>query len=451
MKIGLGFVTGRKNFKSVLRTYISSFLENGLYGQGMSLDAFIAYDLGYMDTKTSDYRIIDRGDIHRVNNVHYIGKGSIQSDMASLINNGVLDYQEAQLLFGEGYGKKRNIIMYNAMINKIDYLLFLDDDEYPLVPVMSDENRLTWRGQDIAGTHLQSIGDADVTNGYHSGYISPIPYIDYNDVISEDDFRIFIEALSNDILNWDSIKCKLADDGVTYADERVIESGEVEEVVEIQGTKFISGSNLCINLSAHPDLIPPFYNPPKARGEDTFFSTCLTELKVLRVPCYAFHDGFQNYNCLLNGILPERLIRQEALSTANIQRFLKASIGWARYKPLLTYITHNDDYTYMIKQAQEKLKIEIPRFCEFFHTPDFAMIINEFQHYHDQVEEHFASFEKTKQAWRKVAVYAQSLEAPRHSSVPDAIPYYRNLEKHDHKVDRFPAAIAPIKAVVEPA
>ncbi|MGE5416609.1 MAG: hypothetical protein ACM3UZ_07590 [Acidobacteriota bacterium] len=445
MKIGLGFVTGRNNFKSVLRTYISSFIENGLYGQGMSLDAFIAYDLGYMGTKLSDYRIIDQGDIHRVNNVHYIGKETILNDISSLIKHGVLDFQESQLLFGEGYGKKRNIIMYNAIINKIDYLLFLDDDEYPLVPIKTGDNKLTWRGQDIAGCHLQSIGSADVTNGYHSGYISPIPYIEYNNVISEDDFRVFIEALSNDILNWDSIKCKMADDGVTYGDERLLESGEVAEVEEIHGTKFISGSNLCINLRANPESIPPFYNPPKARGEDTFFSTCLSELKVLRVPCYAFHDGFQNYNCLLNGVLPDRLIRQQALSAPNIQRFLKASIGWARYKPLLTYITHNNDYAYIIKNAKEKMQIEIPRFCEFFHTPEFEMIINEFQHYHDHVEEHFESFERTKQAWKKVAAYARSIDVPHHSIAPDVIPYYKELEKCYHILDRYPLTIEPVK------
>ncbi len=48
-------------------------------------------------------------------------------------------------------------------------------------------------------THLQYIREADVTSGYHCGYISPIPYLNYNSDLSETDFRTFIEAISNDI------------------------------------------------------------------------------------------------------------------------------------------------------------------------------------------------------------------------------------------------------------
>ena len=55
--------------------------------------------------------------------------------------------------------------------------------------------------------------------------------------------------------------------------------------------KFISGANLCFNLKNYKNF-PPFYNPPGARGEDTFLSTCLSECSVRKVPCYTFHDGF---------------------------------------------------------------------------------------------------------------------------------------------------------------
>ena len=90
--------------------------------------------------------------------------------------------------------------MYNAIMNKMDCLLFIDDDEYPLAPTRQDNQQLIWRGQDIIKTHLHHIQDADVTNGYHCGYISPIPHIEYNHQISEHDYQMYIDGLSNDIL-----------------------------------------------------------------------------------------------------------------------------------------------------------------------------------------------------------------------------------------------------------
>lgn len=60
--------------------------------------------------------------------------------------------------------------------------------------------------------------------GHHCGYISPIPKLDFNGKLSEDDFSIFIRSISNDIINWDPIKEKMNDGGVMYADLDVINS-----------------------------------------------------------------------------------------------------------------------------------------------------------------------------------------------------------------------------------
>ena len=301
--LGIGFVTGRKTFKNVLRTYMNSFVQNDLHNDGINLTLFIAYDLDYTNTRLSDYAIIDKDDLKHVSNIHYLGKTEIGQEVDFLTGEGVLTYKEAQLLFGDGYGKKRNIIMYNAIMNKMDCLLFIDDDEYPMAPTRQGNKQLIWRGQEIIKTHLQHIRDADITNGYHCGYISPIPHIEYNHQINEQDYHMFIDGLSNDILNWESIKGKIEDGGVSYADEKQMEAENFKEIAG-ENAKFVSGSNLCINLGSNVESIPPFYNPPRARGEDTFFSTCLGGLKVLRVPCHAFHDGFQQYNCLLTGVLP---------------------------------------------------------------------------------------------------------------------------------------------------
>ena len=107
-------------------------------------------------------------------------------------------------------------------------------------------------------THLKFNNDADITHGLHCGYISPIPYLSFNDVLTENDFRLFIEALSNDIITWDKMKqVTINQKGVTYSDEDILTNQHAYEVIEANGMKFISGANLCFNLTNYKK-IPPF-------------------------------------------------------------------------------------------------------------------------------------------------------------------------------------------------
>jgi hypothetical protein len=303
IKVGIGFATGRKNFKRILKTYLFNWRESDLTeSEKISLNLFVAYDLNYANTKSTDYTNINSQLLDMVDHTSFIGKEKIQEEIIELIQNQIITEKQSKLIFGRGYAAKRNIILYMALKENIDYLLFLDDDEYP-VAVTKTRSTAIWGGQQGLQTHLTHIKDADITNGYHCGYISPIPYIEFNDRLKESDFQIFIKAISNDIINWDTIKSVMENGGVTYSDTNVLVSEKVEEVRETNHTKFISGSNLCINLT-NPSRVNPFYNPPNARGEDTFLSACLQDRKVLRVPCYTFHDGFSTYKHLLDGVLP---------------------------------------------------------------------------------------------------------------------------------------------------
>lgn len=405
VNVGIGFVTGRKNFKQIIRTYTENWQESGLtLNDNVNLHIYVAYDLKYKNTKPEDYTNLDKCIIDMIDFPHYLSESAINAEMATLVSLGVLTKKEAELLFGEGYAKKRNAIVYSALKNGMDYLLFLDDDEYP-VAATAENGSLIWRGQKVLSTHLQSIQDADITYGYHCGYISPIPYMEYNSELTEEDFRIFVETISNDIISWDSIKQKMADGGVTYANKELLDSRYVEIVKEEHGgAKFISGSNLCLNLK-NTDNLFPFYNPPGARGEDTFLSTCLTSSTVLRVPCYSFHDAFGKYQHLLCGALPEKLNPVHGGVRDINERFIKACIGWNRYKPLYMYITNRGAYHSEISKMKDNLKLVLPKLCRYFGTGEFMKLKDELDFYSDNVEAHFEMFEKTKGAWRKVVDY----------------------------------------------
>ena len=189
--------------------------------------------------------------------------------------------------------------------------------------------------------------------------------------------------------------------GVTFADTDILTSSKAIEVEETLHTKFISGANLCINLK-NPKRVFPFYNPPGARGEDTFLSTCLSDRTVLRVPCYTFHDGFSTYNRLLSGVLPTKLKFIEADNEKIIERFYRACIGWIRYKPLLMYITQPESYENNIEEMREKLEETLPKVCDYFNHPEFMNIMNELEKYHNNTIKHYLKFEETQLVWKKI-------------------------------------------------
>ena len=401
IKVGIGFATGRKHFQRVLRSYIHNWKECGLIdNKNVSLNLFVAYDLSYMGTKKTDYTAIPLDVAELIESTHFIGIEKVEEIKRFLVKNDILEAKEASMIFGKGYASSRNVIMYQAMRNKMDYLLFLDDDEYPLAVTKNVDTAL-WSGQHVLKTHLENIKNADITYGYHCGYISPIPSVEYSDILSENDFRMFVQAIGNDIVNWENINKLILSGGVTYSDSKVLTDRKVVEVPELNHAKFISGSNLCINLTK-PERVFPFYNPPGARGEDTFLSTCLSERKVLHVPCYAFHDGFAAYNHLLSGVLPTALKPIRADSELVIKRFYNACIGWSRYKPLLLYITNKAEYSQKMNEMKERLDITLPPVCRYFGTNDFQNIKRELNKYDKNVEKHFYEFIETKSIWERI-------------------------------------------------
>ena len=130
IKVGIGFATGRKSFQKVLRTNISNWEESGLVeNKRISLNVFVAYDLHYNKTKVTDYTNIHPDLVKRIDSSTFIGRVSTQEEIDYLIREDILTLEETKRIFGKGYAAKRNAVLYNAIKNNMDYLVFLDDDE----------------------------------------------------------------------------------------------------------------------------------------------------------------------------------------------------------------------------------------------------------------------------------------------------------------------------------
>lgn len=397
IEFGIGFVTGRPNVCKIINNYFKNMLEQiERFGKKVNLTIFLLYDLNYQYAIRDDfYNIVT--DAYKNIKIKYITPENIEEEKKKIISRHNFTKEEVELFLGNGHAKGRNTIMYYALKWKMDYLLFWDDDEYPVATV-NEENNLLWIPQDNILRHLEHIDKADVTIGYHCGYISPIPYVEFEEEIDEEDFKDYIEAISNELISWETIKQKMEDDnGVTYADKQIAEG---KGLYELQN-KWVAGSTLCLNLD-HIDKIPAFYNPPLARGEDTFFSTLLKDAKVLKVPVYHFHDGFLKYSSITKGKYPKRL-RKIKVEEENIEtRFLKASKGWIKYKPLLMYIENKDTYKKNIKETIEKLEKSTPKINELFESTSFTELVKDLKEYDRNVEKHYSEYIKTNEIWDRL-------------------------------------------------
>lgn len=163
IKVGIGFATGRKSFQKVLRTYIYSWNESGLVeNERISLNLFIAYDLDYNKTKKTDYTNMHKELVEQIDSSKFIESMAIKEEIDYLTGEDVIDIKEAGMIFGKGYAAKRNAVLYYAIKHKMDYLIFLDDDEYPMAATKTRQS-VVWGGQHVLSTHLKYITQGDIT------------------------------------------------------------------------------------------------------------------------------------------------------------------------------------------------------------------------------------------------------------------------------------------------
>ena len=328
IKFGIGFLTGRTNICNIINNCYKDMIEQlKRYPEEVNLTIFILYDLEYQHTKREDFYTI-KDDVYKKINIKYITPENIEEEKKILKSRYNLTQSEANLILGTGYAKARNAIMYFALKNKMDYLMFWDDDEYPYANIKGEDGSIIWKKQDNLLEHLSVIPYSDITVGHRCGNMSPVPHIQFgDDAIKEQKFKEYIDAVSNEAVSWEKVKRGMEENenGISFAETDITEGKDKIVLKHIGIENWLLGSGICINLT-HIEKIPAFYNPPLARGEDAFFSTLLSEAKVVKVPTYHFHDSFLKYTGILKGKFPKKFAKM-ALDDIAIRRKIFKSIN----------------------------------------------------------------------------------------------------------------------------
>ena len=84
------------------------------------------------------------------------------------------------------------------------------------------------------------------------------------------------------------------------------------------------------------------------------------------------------------------------------QRFLQASRGWIKYKPLLTYILDKNNYKSKIEKVKKQLETSIPEINKLFKDYDFNILIGDLEKYSKNVEKHYKEYLKTNEIWNRL-------------------------------------------------
>lgn len=364
---------------------------------------FILYDLNYLNTQEKEFYNINPEILKRIK-IKYLNPEYVVEKKIEIMKKYKLTEKEVNLVIGTGYAKARNCIVYEALEEKIDYLLFWDDDEYPLA-ALKDGKDIKWMKQNNVLQHIKYIDKTDITYGYRCGIINPLPYVKYNETITEDIFKQFIEALENEVISWDKLQYMLKNEsGIGYADETIATyNKEIEEIKKIGKENFVLASGICLNLT-HISKIPAFYNPPEARGEDTFFSCGLGDkgAKVLRIPVYHFHDAFLKFTFLMEEKFPKRIKKITADDNGISLRLKRTTTGWIKYKPLLYYIFDKENYRDIIDETKIKLENSVKPMSTAFEDCDLTNLPVVLEEYDNKVIQHYQEYIETNRIWDKI-------------------------------------------------
>ena len=99
---------------------------------------------------------------------------------------------------------------------------------------------------------------------------------------------------------------------------------------------------------------------------------------------------------------PKKLRKIENNEENVSSRFLKASLGWIKYKPLLLYIQNPKEYKQKIAKVKEYLEISIPEIIKIFNEEKFSTLIEVLNKYDENVKSNYKDYIATNQTWNKI-------------------------------------------------
>jgi hypothetical protein len=400
-QIHLAFCSGRRTLPLVAGMLARNLGQWG-HLETCDLSLTIAYDPSFQGLSPLDFSLPGQVE-RRFPTVSYLGPGAWEQLAWMRRSFGLGEAGFAALFRPRGYAAQKNIALAHALLSGADALLFLDDDEYYAAPFPGGDGRLEWEEGDLLGPHLRGLEGAAITYGVETGYTSPVP-AHLGLYLCEGVRRRLGAALG--------LGSEFIGEETFVRLERLIRCGDrgalaqlPGPVVRQRGVALMTGGNIALDLEAvRHGQIPPYFNPPDARGEDALLGAQLDGVVCSQVPACIFHDPFQRHLGITRGEYPPCL-DQIGVGPETLERFCRAYIGWLRYAPLLLRLTTADDREReeRMRQMQEALDGLGPAMAQGLGWEDFARGGEELQRYRGRVEQDWEELQQAREAWFRIA------------------------------------------------
>jgi hypothetical protein len=409
-KTAFGLITRRvDDVKTPIR-----FLTNAR-SYGHSIDRIIiAYshgvDLGVVETLQRQVKvdlICAHGDETLRHRLQTLGLGPVAVDA-------LLDVPSWSCHHEVPYGAYRNAVLFEAILQGVDNLLFFDSDVKPSVLLDLKDGQPHWQEIDFVGIHLAQLTKPRViaTTSEYSGYyiIPPMAFDGLSELLIGLGKELSIDYLSvcdiHDCLNLGS-----ATPGPSVITDKLL------------------GGNLGLSLK-QPWNLAPFFSTVyefddqciKGRGEDTLLGQALVmnERLMMDVDLRIFHDTFDDFPTA-----PD-IFRKDVQT-----RFYYACLGWIGRNPFLTWFLSRKRrnealFKEEMRRQVEGLSVGAEKAARFFENPQFERLPEALEASMAALPESIERYRRLAEGWEKLI----------HALTPDELP----TETDEEMIDRPPMA-----------
>ena len=301
--------------------------------------------------------------------------------------HGLLDQPDGGETGEIPYGAYRNIVLFKALLDGIDYLLFFDTDVEPRVLTHLEGQDAQWQEIDFIGTHMRSLTKDDVsaTTGEYSGYyiIPPMSFPGLGELLTGLGKGMALEYMED---------CH---------EHQCLNLGSVSPGLPKPTNKPLGG-NLGLNLRKAWRLAP-FYSTMytvsgltvKARGEDTLLGQAISSSngKVMDVDLLIFHNTYDGFPQV-----PD--IRKKSIR----DRFYWACLGWIGRNPFLSWYLDQVGHLQTDLRSEttlQRIGLEIggEKTAAYLHDPRFNGLADAFEASYAGLPDAIERYQGLMQGW----------------------------------------------------
>ncbi len=324
----------------------------------------------------------------QVSDLHPVRKQMHQIGVAPGAVDELLDLPDGGTSGEVPYGAYRNAVLFKALLDGMDYLLFFDTDVEPRVLIDLEGLKAKWQDIDFVGSHMRSLTKEHIsaTTSEYSGYyiIPPMSFSGLGDLLTGLGKGMSVEYME-DCHDHQCLNLGSASPGFPRPIKKPL------------------GGNLGLDLRRARRLAP-FYSTIynfdnmtiKGRGEDTLLGQAISVSRgqIMDVDLRVFHHTYEGFPAV-----PD--IRRKSIR----DRFYLACLGWIGRNPFLSWYLDQLgalETDLRSETAMQRIGLEIggERAAEHLKDPRFTGLINAFEASSQILPDAIARYQRLMHGWQ---------------------------------------------------